>query len=190
MSYPYQRQCEKPTDWMRQYVPAPYFIIKAKYGNSEAKKFIMKKLFLLTGLVLSMVSCHTITKTSKTVESPASLLSATVADLEVSPERIIFTSSPSPSVRRGGMENVKQAAIQEALLQNGNADVLVDATYSITTTRFLCFDWVSSITVSGRPATYKNFHSLNDSVWCNPFFRHHYKNSAKEEDRLLDSLLK
>lgn len=145
---------------------------------------------MFVGLALLMVSCHTITKTSKTVDSPASLLSATVADLEVSPERITYTMHPDVSIRRGGKENVKQAAIQEALLQNGNADVLVDATYSITTTRFLVFDWVSSITVSGRPATYKNFHSLNDSVWCNPFFRHHYNNTAKQGGRAFGGLFK
>ena len=51
----------------------------------------MKKFFMFVGLALLMVSCQTITKTSKTVDSPASLLSATVADLEVSPERITYT---------------------------------------------------------------------------------------------------
>lgn len=140
----------------------------------------MKKIIYFVGLALLMVSCHTITKTSKTADSPAALLSATVADLDVSPDRITYTTSPDLSVRRGGLENVKQAAIQEALLQNGNADVLVDASYSITTTRFLVFNWVSSITVSGRPASYTNFHSLNDSVWCNPVFRHNYRNTAKQ----------
>lgn len=150
----------------------------------------MKKLFYFVGVALFMVSCQTITKTAKTVESPASLLSATVADLEVSPERITWSTVPDASVRRGGLENVKQAAIQQALLENGNADVLVDATYSVTTTRFLLFNWVSSITVSGRPATYKNFHSLNDSVWCNPTFRHSYRNSAKQGGGVLGGLLK
>ena len=27
LSYPFQRQCEKPTNRVRQYVPAPYFYI-------------------------------------------------------------------------------------------------------------------------------------------------------------------
>lgn len=91
----------------------------------------MKKIFYFVGLALLMVSCQTITKTSKTAESPVSLLSATVADLDVSPNRITYTTSPDVAVRRGGLENVKQDAIQKALLENGNADVLVDATYSI-----------------------------------------------------------
>jgi hypothetical protein len=33
---------------------------------------------------------------------------------------------------------------------------------------------IDYIIVSGRPATFKNFHSLNDSVWCNPAFRFNY----------------
>ena len=159
----------------------PVFIFLSRPWGLEAKrKSIMKKLLYFVGLALLVVSCTTVTKSAKTVESPASLLSATVADLEVSPNRITFTTVPDMAVRRGGLDNVKQAATQQALLENGNADVLVDATYSITTTRFLAFNWVSSITVSGRPATYKNFHSLNDSVWCNPVFRATYRNSAKQ----------
>lgn len=140
----------------------------------------MKKIFYLLCTALLAVSCTTTTKTAKTVSSPASLLSATVADLEVSPERITYTMEPSVALRRGGKANVRQAAEQEALAKYGNADVLVDANYSITTTRFLIFNWVSSVTVTGRPATYKNFHSLNDSVWCNPTFRDSYRNSAKQ----------
>ena len=160
--------------------PHSIFILKANQGDSAAQKNIMKKIIYFVGLALCLVSCQTITKTSKTAESPASLLSATVADLEVSPERITYTTHPELSLRRGGLENVKQAAIQQALIENGNADVLVDATFSITTTRFLVFNWVSSITVSGRPAKYTNFHSLDDSVWCDPFFRYHYRNNAKQ----------
>ena len=159
-------------------------------GTGRRRYIIMKKLIYLVCLSLFVVSCVTTTKTAKTADSPASLLSATVADLEVSPERITYTTVPELSIRRGGLENVKQAAIQQALLENGNADVLVDAAYSVTTTRFLIFDWVSSITVSGRPATYKNFHSLNDSVWCNPVFRYNYRNSAKQSGGVFGGLLK
>jgi hypothetical protein len=30
---------------------------------------------------------------------------------------------------------------------------------------------IKSVTVTGRPAKYKNFRSLNDSVWTDPIFR-------------------
>ena len=150
----------------------------------------MKKLFCIVGLSLLFVSCMTTTKTAKTADLSASLLSATVADLEVSPERITFTTTPDIAVSRGGLENVKQAATQQALLENGNADVLVDANYSVTTTRFLIFNWVSSVTVTGHPATYKNFRSLNDSVWCNPAFQYNYRNSTKQSVGVFGGFLK
>lgn len=141
----------------------------------------MKKIYYLLGVALLAASCTTVTKTAKTADTPASLLSATVADLEVSPERITHTMYPNAEIRRGGISNVRQAAEQEALVKNGNADVLVDAEYSITQTSFFIFGKkIESITVSGRPAKYKNFHSLNDSVWCNPTFRDAYRNSAKK----------
>jgi hypothetical protein len=87
---------------------------------------------------------------------------------------------PSIAVRRAGQANVKQVAESEALAQNGNADVLVDANYTVESTRFLLWKWVSSVTVTGRPAKYTNFHSLNDSVWCNPTFREAYRNTTKQ----------
>ena len=143
--------------------------------------YIMKKLLLLLGVALFTASCTTTVKTAKTADSSAQLLSATVADLEVSPERITYTMVPKKTIRRGGEANVKQAAEQEALLKYGNADVLVDAEYSIAKTSYFIFgSKISSITVTGRPAKYTNFHSLNDSVWCNRAFREGYKNQTKK----------
>lgn len=143
--------------------------------------YIMKKLLLLLGVALFTASCTTTVKTAKTADSSAQLLSATVADLEVSPERITYTMVPSKAVLRGGEANVKQAAEQEALLKYGNADVLVDAEYSISKTSYFIFgSKISTITVTGRPAKYKNFRSLSDDVWCNPAFREGYKNQTKK----------
>lgn len=140
----------------------------------------MKKIYYLLGIALLAASCTTITKTAKTADTPSSLLSATVADLEVSSERITYTMRPSLEICRGGIMNIRQAAEQEALINNGNADVLVDAEYSITQTNYIIFKKIKAITVSGRPAKYTNFHSLNDSVWCNPTFRDTYKNNVKK----------
>ena len=165
--------------------------LKAKLGHGEAKgDNTMKKIFYLLGITLFFVSCVTTTKTAKTMDASAQLLSATVADLEVSPERITYSMRPELSVRRGGLANVRQAAEQAALLENGNADVLVDADYTIETTRFLVFNWVSEITVTGRPAKYTNFHSLNDSVWCNPTFRWNYRSTAKQGGGVFGGLFK
>ena len=75
----------------------------------------MKKIFFLLTVALFAVSCTTTVKTAKTADSTSQLLSATVADLEVSPERITYTMVPKRSIRRGGLNNVKMAAEQEAL---------------------------------------------------------------------------
>ena len=152
----------------------------------------MKKIFFLLTVALFAVSCTTTVKTAKTADSTSQLLSATVADLEVSPERITYTMVPKRPIRRGGLNNVKMAAEQEALAKFGNADLLVDAEYSISKTSYFIFgSRVSSITVTGRPAKYVNFHSLNDSVWCNPVFRGSYRNNTKKSgDNILKGLLR
>lgn len=140
----------------------------------------MKNIFLFAVVALLAVSCSTTICTSKVATAPVSLLSATVADLDVAAERVSYTLNPSKSLCRGGLENVKQAAEQELLVKNGNADVLVDAEYVITSTdRFIFGRDIESVTVSGRPAKYKNFHSLNDSVWCNRVFRANYRDNSK-----------
>ena len=107
----------------------------------------MKKLFFLLGAAISLASCTTITKTATTADTPAAFYSATVADLEVAKERITYTMTPSADIQRGGLENVKRAAENEALLKNGNADVLVDAEYVISMTNNWIFGKkVNSIT--------------------------------------------
>ncbi|MDE6159473.1 MAG: hypothetical protein K2F69_05195 [Bacteroidaceae bacterium] len=140
----------------------------------------MKKFFLLSTGVLALASCTTITKTASDVDVPSSLYSATVADLEVSPERVTYTMTPSKEIQRGGLANVKRAVESEALTKNGNADILVEPEYIISQKKGLFSKKITSITVTGRPAKYANFHSLSDSVWCNDVFRAGYKNSVKD----------
>jgi hypothetical protein len=139
----------------------------------------MKKILLCVCVAFALTSCVTTVKTAKVADAKASLLSATVADLEVSTERISYTMKPSAEIRRAGLSNVKQAAIQEALAKNGNADVLVDVEYSIEQeNNFIFGKRITSITVTGHPAKYKSYRSLHDSVWCDPVFRAGYSNSV------------
>ena len=121
-------------------------------------------------LALFLTSCQTQLKTARTAETQSVLRSVAVADLEVADERITYTLVPGDDIRRGGLENVKQAAEQEALAKHGNADVLLDPQYVITKKRTLFGSKVTSGTVFGRPAFYRNFRTLNDSVWANPAF--------------------
>lgn len=139
----------------------------------------MKKVLLLACVTFALTSCVTTVKTAKVADTKSTLLSATVADLEVSPVRVSYTMAPSKSLQRAGLNNVKQAAIQECLIKNGNADVLVDAEYTIEQENLFIFGKrIASITVSGHPARYKGYRSLNDSVWCNPVFRATYQNAV------------
>ncbi|MCM1078788.1 MAG: hypothetical protein NC344_04020 [Bacteroidales bacterium] len=144
----------------------------------------MKKFTFLccAALSLAFASCTTVVKTASTADARASLLSATVADLEVSPERVTVTTNPSKAIQRAGISNVKHDAERKALSQSGKEyDVLVDAEYVIEKTNYVFYKKIKSVTVSGRPAKYKNFHSLNDSVWCNPVFRAAYTNAVTKD---------
>ena len=127
----------------------------------------MKKIFLVAAAVFTLASC--------TTESvPYSMYNATVADLQVAPARITYTMRPSKQINKGGIGNVKQAVIQEALTANGNADLLLEPQFVISHKKGP-FGWlinkVTSITVTGRPATYTNFRSMDDDVWTDPVFR-------------------
>lgn len=132
----------------------------------------MKKTLVLAATFTAILSsCSTVMKTASTAETTSSIENATVAELDVAPERITYKTSPSKAVQRGGMANVQRAAEAEALTANGNADVLVEPQYIIEKKKSLFGSKVTSITVTGRPAKYRNFRSLNDSVWSNPAFR-------------------
>lgn len=146
----------------------------------------MKKLLVLAGFALVMASCTTITKTATTANVPSSLLSATVADLEVSKERVTFEYMPPAEVRRGGPANVKRAAEQELLDTKAKGyDLILEPQYTMYQTSYFFFakKKISKIIVSGRPAKYKNFRSLQDSVWCNPTFRAGYSDNTNKSKR-------
>lgn len=131
----------------------------------------MKKYFLFVGVALAIASCTTTTKTARTESVPYSMYNASVADLEVGSQRVSYTLNPTKKIRRGGVGNVKQAAIMEALDANGNADLMLEPQFVVSQKRGLFSKKITSVTVTGRPAKYKNFRSLNDSVWCNRVFR-------------------
>lgn len=129
----------------------------------------MKHLFFLAVAALCLASCSkpTLTKTARTESIPYTMYNANVADLQVG-DRITYTFSPSKEIRRVGEGNCKKAAMAQALAENGNADLLVEPQYIVSKGRK---GKVLSVTVTGRPAKYKNFRSLKDDVWTNPVFR-------------------
>ena len=129
-------------------------------------------LLILVGICATSCRTFTITDVSATYQQPSTYINtATVADLEVSDERISFTFQPSIEVRNGGDLNVIKTAIREALRVNGGGDILVNLEY-ITVSKKSGWGWgntcssIHEITVSGYPAKYKNFRNLNDSIWA------------------------
>ena len=124
-------------------------------------------------LAVAMVAtaCTTTIKTARTESVPYSMYNATVADLEVASQRVTCTLVPTKEIRKGGPANCKNAAIQDALAANGNADILLEPQFVISHKKGLFVDKITSVTVSGRPAFYKNFRSMDDKVWTDPVFR-------------------
>ena len=98
--------------------------------------------------VLGMASCTTTLNSSKTKDFSSSAITATFADLVVSPQKITYTYTPTDDVRRGGPTNVVNTAIRKALEVNGGGDVLVELQ---TTIKKSGRRNISEVTVSGYP---------------------------------------
>jgi len=106
-------------------------------------------------------------KTASTLKTNSDVSSLTIADLDVYPERVTYTMVPSEAIQNGGEENVKRAAEAQLLESYNNADVLVDAQFIVSkeSGSFFKKPKITSVTVSGHPAHYKNFHSVPSTVW-------------------------
>lgn len=121
----------------------------------------MKKSILygvVAAAALSFSSCSTISHTATTMAVDASLTDVTTADLQVSDQVISYTFTPSAVYRRAGEKSVKAAAVAKALEANGGGDVLVAPQFEVKKYRGLFSTKITSVTVKGHPATYKNFH--------------------------------
>ena len=127
---------------------------------------MVKKFFFFISVMamLGMTSCTTTLNSSKTKDFGSSAITATFADLVVSPHKITYTDKPTDDVRRGGEVNVINTAIRKALEMNGGGDVLVELQ---TTVKKSGKRNVKEVTVSGYPATYKNFRCADDETLKN-----------------------
>lgn len=116
---------------------------------------------LMSSCNMSMLGPKSIVKTTATHTriSAATPVVAVFADLDVSPEKISFFYIPSTTVAKGGYDNVVNAAVHEALINNGNADVLVGIE---TQVKYNDKGDIESITVTGYPAKYVNFRNAGD----------------------------
>jgi len=116
----------------------------------------IKNLFILATLV-SLGACSTL-KTNTVKESdisgPTVIQKPVVADLDVSDKKVTGTYTTSS---KNTVTYAKQMAINEAL-KPSNADVLIEPRYEITKS----FRKIE-VTVTGYPATYKNFRPMETS---------------------------
>ena len=125
------------------------------------KKFFI---FISVAAMRGMASCTTTLNTARTKDFSSAAITATFADLVVSPQKITYTYRPTDDVNRGGEANVINTAVRKALEANGGGDVLMEMQYTMKKSGKKN---VKEITVSGYPATYKNFRSANEEMLKN-----------------------
>jgi hypothetical protein len=128
----------------------------------------MKKFILVIATAIVLSSCGVsmpkpepklVSTSTHTKINAATPVVAVFADLEVSPDKITFFYLPSKTVVKGGIDNVIDSAVREALASNGNADVLVGLETQI---KYNDLGEAESITVTGYPAKYVNFRNPGD----------------------------
>lgn len=113
------------------------------------KKNLFKAFGAALALSVCLSSCSTLTRTSTTYDVNDRFYSANEAELTVSTKKAVLTDWKAPKkVRKGGMKNMKSAAVAELLQQNGDADVLIAPQFETYKNR---------ITVKGYPAKYTKF---------------------------------
>jgi len=122
-----------------------------------------KKFFILLSVaaMLGMASCTTTINSARTEHFTSPAITMTFADLEVSPKKITYTYRPTDDVNRGGETNVINTAVRKALEVNGGGDVLVEMQFTLKKSGKKN---VKEVTVSGYPATYKNFRNANEET--------------------------
>lgn len=123
-------------------------------------------------LLLSITSCKTLNQTATDKDINSVVFAATTAELDVSDQKVTYTLHPSAKVRRGGMQNCINVAIHEAL-KSSDGDVLIETQQAIVTRTGFLRKKIKSVTVSGYPAKYKDFKSLDSRV-----IEEAYKNGA------------
>ena len=118
----------------------------------------MKRILSGALLIMLISSCSMFrTSTSTTMQVDSSLTSVTTADLQVSDTKISYTYYPKKQDRKAGLGHVISNATAAALKENGNADILVERQYEAVFKSRLFGKKIKSITITGYPATYKNF---------------------------------
>lgn len=86
-----------------------------------------------------------------------------MATIKVYPQKVTYDYYPDKKTAKSlELNQLIKNAIYTALQENGNADELVQVSYSITTKRGFFRNIVRRITVSGYPAYYMDFREPTD----------------------------
>jgi hypothetical protein len=127
----------------------------------------MKKIFFIIAAAVVAVSCTSTarlinTTSHNTFNDPKMLVSAVYADLDIQETKITYFYIPSKTVIAGGLDNIINSAVSEALVQNNNADVLVGLQKQI---KYNSLGEVESIVITGYPAHYINMRNAGSSYF-------------------------
>ncbi|MBQ9555413.1 MAG: hypothetical protein IJV05_04235 [Muribaculaceae bacterium] len=129
-----------------------------------------------------MASCTTTINSARTEHFSSSAITMTIADLAVSPQKITYTYRPTDDVNRGGEANVINTAVRKALEANGGGDVLVEMQFTLKKSGKKN---VTEVTVSGYPATYKNFRNANDEMLKSAVMMNSLQNNPEVRKKVL-----
>ncbi len=121
----------------------------------------MKLKYLFIAIVgLIVCSCSSVKHTSTALGVDTRVVSFTVADLDVQPTKVSKTYSWNYNPFRRISINTIKTNTTALLLQENDADILVEPQYIIEKRGFLRG---GSVTVIGFPASYKDFHKMNET---------------------------
>ncbi len=143
-----------------------------------------KKIFILLSVaaMLGMASCTTTINSARTEHFSSPAITLTFADLAVSPNKITYTYRPTDDVNRGGEVNVINTAVRKALEANGGGDVLVEMQFTLKKSGK---NNVKEVTVTGYPATYKNFRNANEDMLKNAIMMNSLQNDPQVRRKIL-----
>ena len=143
-----------------------------------------KKIFILLSVaaMLGMASCTTTINSARTEHFSSPAITLTFADLAVSPNKITYTYRPTDDVNRGGEVNVINTAVRKALEANGGGDVLVEMQFTLKKSGK---NNVKEVTITGYPATYKNFRNANEDMLKNAIMMNSLQNDPQVRRKIL-----